>query len=407
MARKLIFVETSDIGARYSAEAARRLGFDPVFLAQMKNYQADTRSQLCEARVLECDTRRAAQILQTLRMENVKDIAGIMTFLDSRLVPTLTAASLLGVNGPDPAVRHLKDKGRVAQLVPDFSPPTVNFHRDAVPFDRIDRMVADYGSVILKPTQTAGGIGNLTVSDENFDQIVSWIREVGSPEAFERGSWVAQALCHGNLVSVEGFVQDGVLHVLGFSGRRKIGLTESQISFPIDGELTEERRQQCVTALERLIQRSGFRHGYFHVEFILSSHGAVVIDANMGRLGGGSVGEQIADSFGLDPIDVFAHVILNSIFPEKPVTPLYAEPWIRTLGVLYGVPVRGMFEDLALPRLMRSRHTQILDTGQMVPEMGVNNWSWIGILSGPAHEVESAIRDTRVRHDGRWQAPCY
>ncbi|NJL25240.1 MAG: hypothetical protein HC902_08710 [Calothrix sp. SM1_5_4] len=171
--------------------------------------------------------------------------------------------------------------------------------------------------------------------------------------------------------------------------------------------MSVDQRDQCRKGLEYLISRTGFQRGYFHVEFIVHSRGAAIIDANVGRLGGGSVGEQIADSFDLDPIDVYQHTIQCSIFPNALNVAPYRSERVATLGVLYGVQTRGVFEELMLPANMNARHTQILDTGQLVPEMGLNNWAWIGILSGRTPNVEEAIRRVRIRANGKWHSPCY
>lgn len=407
MAQKLIFLETSDIGARHSAQAARHLGFEPIFLVQIGNYQADTLAQLRAERTIECNTNNVDTMVEALKAHNIQDIVGIMTFLDSKLSLSLELASSLDVRGLDPAILRLKDKGGVASLIPEFSPRTLSFHRDMIPVAQIELMLAKYERLILKPTQTAGGIGNFTITTVNFEHITKIVKETNLPSALDQGHWVIQSFCEGPLISAEGFVQDGKMKILGFSDRQKIGLTESQINFPVDDSLTEQHRQQCLTALAELVERSGFRHGYFHVEFILSPNGALIIDANMGRLGGGSIGEQIATSYNLDPIDVFAHVITNSLFPVKASSDPYSKPCIATRGILYGLPARGRFEALALPELLGSRHTQILDAGQNVPEMGVNNWSWISILSGPTSDVETVIRNIKVRSNGKWQTPCY
>lgn len=407
MRKILVLLETSDIGARYSGDAASRLGYDPVFMINPRNYQADTRAQLRNYRTVTCDTSRPDHVIAALGRAGIRNVAGIMTFLDSRLVPAFDLAERLNVNGPDPAVVILKDKGLVADLLGPHGPPTIRFHRSRIPFEAIREMIGEFGRVVLKPTQAAGGIGNFTITKENYEKLETFVRHPGLPQDLDRGFWVVQGYVKGSLYSLEGYVEGGALTVLGFSGRRKIGLTESQINFPADNELNSEQRVLCRMRLEHLISKAGFTRGYVHVEFIVRGRDVEMIDANVGRLGGGSVGEQLADAFGIDPVEVYRHAIQCSIFPQMaPKSPYHNAP-VPTLGLLYGVHARGRFDELRLPTEMMARHTQILDTGQLIPEMGVNNWSWIGILSGRPTEVGAAIQRVRILKDGEWHSPCF
>ncbi|NJL25239.1 MAG: hypothetical protein HC902_08705 [Calothrix sp. SM1_5_4] len=222
MSQSLVFLETSDIGARYSALAARRLGYDPVFLIDPKNYQADTRAQLEKFRTIRCDTTRIAHMMSALDAAGVHDIAGVMTFLDSRLVPAVELSNCLNVSGLDPAVVILKDKGKVADLIGEFGPRTIVFHRSRIPLNEIREMVDEFGRVVLKPTQTAGGIGNFVLTTEDLENIEPLIRSASLPRALDHGFWVVQAFCEGRLVSLEGYVDDGIVTILGFQDDGKL-----------------------------------------------------------------------------------------------------------------------------------------------------------------------------------------
>ena len=123
--KTLLILETSDIGCKYTAEAARKLGFSPVFLADLRNYQADTLEQLRRETVLDVPTTDAQHLYKHLQHRGMTGIAAVVTFLDSRLRVATELARLLNVSGHDPVCEKLKDKIWVQGLVPEYSPRTL------------------------------------------------------------------------------------------------------------------------------------------------------------------------------------------------------------------------------------------------------------------------------------------
>ncbi len=98
--KKIIVVETSDIGARYSGNSIRNLGFEPVFLVEIKNYQSDTLKQIQEFDYFDINTTSVSEMLCFICAQ-VWMIEAVTTFLDSRLHLVVELAQALKVRGLD------------------------------------------------------------------------------------------------------------------------------------------------------------------------------------------------------------------------------------------------------------------------------------------------------------------
>ncbi|MGZ3772558.1 MAG: ATP-grasp domain-containing protein [Pseudobdellovibrionaceae bacterium] len=226
--KKIIVIETSDIGAKYTVKAAEHLGYETLFLANLGNYQADTKKELLESQYIDCDTTSADSLYQTLKQNNIQDIAGVITFLDSRLVVASELAKKLGVNGINESVIGLKDKGHVQNLIPQFSPPTITFKLTQFPYEEIKQLFQKFEKIIIKPTLTAGALGvEIIESPNELNGIANKLANSNLPDFLNNNTWVAQAYLDGPLYSIEGYVKNGELNILGISDRFKVGKTES------------------------------------------------------------------------------------------------------------------------------------------------------------------------------------
>lgn len=393
--KKLIIIETSDIGARYTAEGAQRLGFEPVFLVRMENYQGDTRRQLRNLEFYEVDTTSAASMAEFILTKGWS-IAGVTTFLDSRLHLAIELSRILNVPGLDPALKPYKDKGAAYKLAPHLSPPSVCFNRANFPEEEIAQLRQSFAAAIVKPRCAAGGIGaRVFAPEEPASAIVEHIQGRDLPVHLQPDEWMVQAFIQGELVSVEGFVHSGQTKVLGFTGRRKIGNTESWCGFPYEQNLTASARAGAESKVRELVSAVGLGFGFFHIELMIAGDQAFVIDANLGRMGGGGVGELFAIAFQAPPAEIFAEVLKLSLFPEKPVSDLWKRAPRHAVSVAYGLAVESRLENIE-PVPPTVFHTQILERGALVPAMGTDNWAWVGIVSGEQNPVRDFLRRAKL-----------
>jgi hypothetical protein len=389
--KKLIIIETSDIGARYTAEAAGRLGLHPVFLVNSQNYQGDTLAQLRTFEHYEVDTTSVTAMAHFL-MKQDWNIAAVTTFLDSRLHLAIELSEMLQVRGLDARFKAYKDKGAVYELAPHLSPPSICFRRGQFPSAAIAELRSRFPAVIVKPRCTAGGIGaRVFFGHEALMDVEEHVRGRSLPSHLQPEEWMVQAYVEGELVSVEGFVYEGESVLLGFSGRRKIGNTESWCGFPYENRLAPAAADEARAKVRELLSLARIRFGFFHIELMISGERAFIIDANMGRMGGGGIGEIFAVAFQAPPAEIFSEVLNLSLFPEVPVADLWRRKPRAAVSVAYGLPVESDLQNVrAIPPSVF--HTQILDRGAHVPAMGTDNWAWVGIVSGEHSPVREFLR---------------
>ena len=399
MIPKIVIIDSACIAAGYTAEAVKSLGFEPVFLCTLAQFQGDARRQIGSYRHIDCDTTSVAAVIEAIRTNGLAPLKGILTTEDTRLTVACAVARELGVPGIDPAVLQLKDKAAVAALIPEFSPRSVSFASDSIPGAAIRALFVDGGKVIVKPTQGAGALGVFCLSSSAEVETLAWkIGAAALPAYIDDGGWIAQSFIEGRLVSAEGYVIDGTVTVVGFTGRRKIGSTESAAMYPVDESLPAPVSAKAKVAIAALIERSNFRFGYFHIEFMVTATDCSIIDANMGRIGGGPVGQLLALSSGKDPVDVYRHLIQVTLFGETlNGSPFYTTRDRReTYGVLYGLAGGGVISDVHLPEGMPCYHTQIFDSGAYVHPMGKDDWTWVGILTGFTRDTLRVIEEIRI-----------
>lgn len=397
----IVFVESSCVGACYLAEAAKRIGCLPLFLTNPSFSQGDTRECILRNDYLECDTNSVLAMKEALLGRlSISQIVYLTTFSDTCLMNAVNLAQELGIHGLPSVIGRLKDKGFVYDLVPEFSPPSVVFTADQIPLIAIQDLITQYKRVMVKGRKSSGGLGAIELNELKDTLALSEsINNSGIPGHLGPEQWLAQAFITGQLVSLEGFVHKGQARFLGFSGRKKIGMSESMIMFPWDEHIHTDAQNQAKKAVSTLVERSGFDNAYFHVEFLIENQNAYIIDANMGRIGGGGLGQQLAISHQCMPDDVHLHALSLAINPHSTDNAIYTHRTQMTNSIMYGIPVAAKVSNVKVPGDFRGFHTRILDYCQVVPPMGQDNYSWIGITSGIRSDIEGETRRIIIETD--------
>ncbi|HVV67708.1 MAG TPA: ATP-grasp domain-containing protein [Patescibacteria group bacterium] len=407
--KKIIIIETSDVGAAHTAEASKKLGYEPVFIFTPSNYQADTYNQLIKYPHYECsDTTQLEPLIKTIDANNIQNIAAVITMLDSRLNISYQLADFLKVSGIDKAIITLSDKAKVAELISEYSPLTVIFNKHDIPYRCLEKLFSKNEKLIIKPTQGAGALGMFMLNSiEELKQLSNLIEKTNL-QTLIHGHWIAQPLLPGRLISLEGYAIGGKANFIGFTARQKVGNTESINHFPANNFLTDKAIKTAYAAINTLVQRSAYKNGYFHAEFIVNQDDCHLIDANFGRVGGGGIAQQLAMSYQKNPTDLFCHLINTSIFGEiHNHSDLYAIEPIKTLSINYGLQETSVLTNLILPNHFHGLHTQILNNGAIVPKMGINNWSWLSIAVGYPRELLNSLNEIQIVTDRGNFKPFY
>lgn len=402
MKEHILLIESTNIGAQYSAQAVMEMGCTPVFLCDLSHYHGDTLDQIRRHRHFDVYTGDVEKLEGFVRANGLADgLAAVASFQDERLAAAAELARRFGVPGLDRNVSRLKDKGFSFKLVPEYIPITIGFRAGQIPQDEILDLLGIFKILIAKPALGAGGTGVLRLeTPEDAARLPAHIAGCRLPEELDSGRWIVQAFATGPLFSLEGYVIEGRINYLGFTGRRKVGMTETGAGFPIDPGLDPSVQKNAKRAVGILVERSGFRNGYFHVEFIECGDSCHMIDPNVGRPGGGPVAELLALSYNVPPSEIYKHALQVGLFHSDTGNP-YGDLSRRreTDAVLYGLKNGGTIRDVILPEPGSCLHTRIVGNGAKASPVGQDDWSWIGILSGLSGQAESAAGRIRIVTD--------
>jgi|GEM_PF-6060338 hypothetical protein len=404
----LLIVESACVGAAYTGEAARALGYHPVFLTDPAATQGDTLEQIERYDHLYCDTGSVAAMAVAVDQAGIGEVGGVISLCDTSIPISIDLAQAYGARSINPIVKQLKNKAVVRDLIPDYSPPSKAFRSFDPPHAELGELAQRFGRIMVKPCNAAGGQGAFSVTDDELDTIEERIGAAGISAHLDPTAWLAQAFIDGPLISLEGFVADGTVTFFGFSGRRKVGMTETIVIFPFEDELSTLTQDRAKEAALALFSRAQFNNGYFHIEFMVDGEIPYVTDANIGRIGGGGLSQQFAISFGIEPVDLYRHILALSLEGEAgPAGGFGPRRAGRTWSVMYGVPVEAALSSVSLPDSFSSYHTRILDYGATVPPMGKDNYAWIGIVSGSVGTIERDVGAIEIATSAGSFRPVY
>lgn len=413
----IAIIETSDVGARYTGQACRRLGYEPLFLFQENNYQADTLKQLKEFSHIITSTCDANHLCQVLK-KSFYEVAMITTFLDSRLSVAAELAHNMNIPGLPIELIALKDKQQVFLKAPHLFPASKEFHRQKVNVEELKSFLSEQGKIILKPRLTAGGLGVQIVSSEN--ELVESLKAVSDFQTapqLQADQWMAQTFKTGQLISIEGYSLQGQVHFWGSTGRRKVGNTESIAYFPHELQNDTSSEYPIYLQMQRqvveLLQAVNIQTTFFHIEFMVTAQGeSFIIDPNIGRIGGGGLLEALALSHQVSPIDVCEFILRLSLLGEVVPTSALARTYdfadlIPAWTIMYGSHTSGQLNQVVIPEEFSFYHTQILNNGTQIPAMGNDNWAWVGILSLPADAVDMHIEKMKLVINDKQERLCF
>jgi hypothetical protein len=409
--RKIVILGVSKVGAKYLPESLRAIGYDPVFVFNPSAYAEESLASLATCRCYPVDVgdRRAVLRLFAGQPEIIRDTWAITGGYDELFPLIRELATVHGVPGIDPVLAALASKHAVARLVPEYCPPTVRF--TAAQWAGTDPQVIAPGAdgFYVKPDTQAGGRGATALpASAGPRDVRDAIAASGLPAGDSR--WVLQPAIAGELISLEGYVADGRIRFLGFSLRGRIGGTETSNLFPADDHLDAVVRTRCQAAVTALAERAGVRGGYFHSEFLIGAEHSYLLDANMGRVGGGSIVEQIAMAHGLWPGDILNHMLTLGL-PGAGVSqqPEYLPDGEAqaTMSISYGLDEDGVVEMVRPRPGGRCVHTPVIAKGGRVAAVGVDDTAWVGILTGLRDDAMAEIGDLVIETGRGPRRPAY
>ncbi|WP_241603431.1 ATP-grasp domain-containing protein [Rosenbergiella nectarea] len=409
--RHILIVGINKISVKYICDAIHNAGYEPILSIDTSGLCDDARHAISDVICIPpfTDHENLSDYLRS-HPDISQKIHSITTFFDE-LFPMITAtAEEFGYNGPPRIFAELASKEVVGKFIPEHVPPelqiSISDKEFSIPWLETDKT----NTVILKPAIGSGALATSTLTLELGKDPIRIIKSAISESRIEHPEslfWIIQAYCEGILVSMEGFVQEGTVVFLGLSRRERVKFTEVANHFPSDNSIQPSVLVKIKTAIDDLVSRSGFDNGYFHCEFITTDATAYLIDANMGRLGGATVVEQIALSCELSPAVVLQHAALLPLGLANTI-PVYDPSGKRknTLGYWYCLEEESLICGWDIPPLV-SIHTPIASPGNLIQPVGVSDYSWVGMLAGYTEIVQDEIKLIRIKTDRGDRLPVF
>lgn len=408
---KILFViDSSFIGPEYIINGAKASNLRVIFLTNIYKQGGDAIKEISQGEFIHCNTESFDELFKIISCYEKEEIAGIITFLDSKLDICAELCEKLDVNGLDNSTIALKSKNYVNLTIPEYVPKSISFNIKQIPYKELKEMFLNTeSSLILKPEYTAGGSGvRLLQSEEDIDNIENLI-DLNLPEHLRPSDIIVQEKIEGELVSIEGYVFKGEVTFIGSTGRRKIDNSESCIIFPYDNKIPKNKLNTAKEIILCLVERSNYKNGFFHTEFIVSQDNIKLIDGNFGRIGGGNLAEIIAASYKIDAELIYRHAIEVLVNKRELIS---REFWktnekVQALGIAYGIDSEERVIEIKLNGVFKSKHTQAQHRGHKVAKMGDSNFAWVGLLSGEYNDVLNDIKKIDIRTESGWKKPIY
>ncbi|HEV2377854.1 MAG TPA: ATP-grasp domain-containing protein [Streptosporangiaceae bacterium] len=233
---------------------------------------------------------------------------GVITFWDHGVVPAAEVAQALGLPGDAAAARTARNKAAMRAALAAHGVPCPASVR-VTSWEDLREAAARVGyPAIYKPTGGAGSAGIFAVANESqlraaYDAAVTYAAPEADPFfAYYPGEFVYEEYVSGREVSVEGVVSRKEVRVCGVSDKliaHDAYFTEYQNSFP--AEISEAARQAAIDIAVQAVQAVGLDACGFHVEVMLTSSGAKVIEVNA-RLGGNFIASHLVPLAGSDEL---------------------------------------------------------------------------------------------------------
>lgn len=271
--------------------------------------------------ILVCDLRDLPRILQFA--EKVKPQAVISDQCDYSYFAQAVIAERFGLPGPRVAEAQVGTNKLLQRLRAEEAGVPVPEFRACRNLREVEEAARKIGyPVILKPVDNRGSFGVNRVDDprelrEAFYEALSHsqAREV-----------LVEKYISGRHLTVDGYIfQKGGARALAVATRKKLpdkkGIIDGEIVYP--GELPKEIYLRALETAETVARGFGFRFGFFHGEFILTSEERIYLTEMSNRGGGVYISEVILPNFtGLNLVEILIEDTLgkDSRIPKKEIS---------------------------------------------------------------------------------------
>ncbi|KWX01233.1 hypothetical protein LI90_2261 [Carbonactinospora thermoautotrophica] len=290
----IALLEALTFGLGRLVDAASQAGHRLCLLTSDRSIYAHELRRLRPDRldVLDVDTGDVSACETALR--RIPDLAGIISSTDTWALPGAELAARLGLPGPDiDTVRTLRDKGAVRALLHRRGLSRATAIPTAPTLAEAERVATAIGfPLVLKDSAGTSSRAVWLIRDEH--ELGRAVRE--AQQTTLNGHLIAEPFFAGPVYSAETLTWQGRTRLLGVLSRqlspeplRREEAASFPVAFPPDERAALERW------ITRMLAAAGYRQGFAHTEFVLTTQGPEVVEIN-GRIGGALVGEALCRS---------------------------------------------------------------------------------------------------------------
>lgn len=395
----LAVIECTDAGGVEIGSAILKMGFQPIFFLNPTIYKADLEQSLQNFEFKIVDTSSINAICDEI-VKFKDQIIGVTTLVDSKLAITSEVAKKLNIKGPDQACILLKDKAEVAKIIQQNTIKTYHLTSNIETNKKIVEKLKGV-DLVAKRKLGCGAVGIQFLSTDI--EKTNFINTTSDPT-----EWILQEKFNGSLFSLEGWVQNGHINYVGWTSRKKICNTETEFRFEGYESIPSTIDNLAKAEIQKLFTGANFQRGWFHIEFIVndSKTDAVMIDANIGRVGGAMLPHVLAMALNITPAQLYQHVIETQVNGSSSIK----LPKINNQEKIYkcicfGSPEETIIEQVLLPESPLNqpgiRVTRILGRGDRVSKIGHDDWSWVGFVAGEESLVDHYAAKIKIQsHTG-------
>lgn len=389
-------IECTDAGGFEIGMAIVQMGYQPIFLLNPNSYRADLGLSLQSFEFRNVDTLSVDLICDELKKIE-HQLIGVTTLVDSRLAIAAQVAKRLNILGPDQSCILLKDKAEVARLVHEYSLATASLSDCNEENYHLLDTIFKGKKLVAKHRSGCGAVGIQFLSSE--EEKIEFIKNTQN-----LSEWILQEYFDGSLYSIEGWVENGDIYYLGWTSRRKIKNTETEFRFEGYQTIPIEINNFAQLAVRQLFNTTNFKRGWFHIEFLINADKtqAVMIDANVGRIGGAMLPHVLAMALNMMPVQIYQHAIEIQIFGKSKVIVSSKDNQEKIYKcICFGSPYETVLEQVYLPEYPLKkpglRVVRILGAGDRVSKVGHDDWSWIGFVAGEETEVDHYASKIQIK----------
>ncbi len=410
---ELVFIATTRAGIK-GLESAKRLGHRVTLVTSPKDQFVHTpEDNAAIARftdeIVPCADTQDPDSVQGALEEILRKhpIDGVVTTFELFGTATAVAANRLGLRSTNAqGVIDSRDKGRCREIMAAHGIPSVRF-RVVHDVEEACAALAEIGyPAIVKPVTASGKAMTFIAHDEaevrerfslhqaEFDGMNVALRSQVKPV------FVIEEMAHGPLYSIELAIDEPGNYSPLAIVRRQIATHNPivEMGSSVPSGLSDEQYDEIADYAIRVVKALDLRLGIFHVEFILTDKGPILVEVNP-RIGGGPLPQLVEDATGVDMFELLARVHTGQPTGYHKL-PFKTASGHIFIGALDPVTVRedlpeDWFEEFR-PRIV-SGYVDIRP-GQKLPGMR-GNFDIQGVLGVLADSYEEVIRKTNELRD--------